>query len=132
MTNAIGIALTLVAVGSLWYTIRTFREACRDKMNLILAGRNGAMVDLAYQGVIREANRLVKHSLIVIAIAIKLLPVFDRPEWRDDLSNVRSAIILVVALLLAVNSKLDLDGRRRVIHKQHAEIQKALQTTPTE
>jgi hypothetical protein len=122
--------LTLIAVAGLYYTIRTLIESRRDREALLRSGRNGAMVDLAYQSEKRETIRLTKHVLIVVGVALAMLPFFEKPEWKEFAINARSTIFVVVSMLLAYTSRQDLIGGRRVIRKQAKEIEKALESQP--
>jgi hypothetical protein len=122
--------LTLIAVAGLYYTIRTLIESRRDREALLRSGRNGAMVDLAYQSEKRETIRLTKHVLIVGGVALAMLPFFEKPEWKEFAINARSTIFVVVSMLLAYTSRQDLIGGRRVIRKQAKEIEKALESQP--
>jgi hypothetical protein len=119
-----------VKVPGLYYTIRTLIESRRDRDALLRSGRNGAMVDLAFQGINREAIRLTKHILIVCGVALAMLPFFEKPEWKEFAINARSTIFVVVSMLLAYTSRQDLIGGRRVIRKQAKEIEKALESQP--
>jgi hypothetical protein len=130
MNTFLRIFLTSLAVAGLWYTIRTFIESRRDRDNLVRSGRNGALVDLAFQAIYREGLRLTKHVLIVFGVALTLLPWFEEPAWRQASITTRSVIFVVVSFLLSVTSRQDLVGRRRVIRKQAAEIEKALRAKP--
>jgi hypothetical protein len=122
--------LTLIAVAGLYYTIKTLIESKRDREALLRSGRNGAMVDLAYQSEKRETIRLTKHVLIVGGVALAMLPFFEKPEWKEFAINARSTIFVVVSMLLAYTSRQDLIGGRRVIRKQAKEIEKALESQP--
>jgi hypothetical protein len=127
MTKFISILVASIAIAGLTYTIRTFNESRRDRTTLLRNGQNGAMVELAYQSMIREFIRLVKHCLIVIAACLCFIPNVREPQMQTELITIRSALILIVAMLLALNSKLDLDGRRRVMQKQQEEINRSIE-----